>query len=160
MEQLNTLLKAQITIYQQLLNLSKLQVQELVLGNAVKVQGITAKSEELMKRLFVLDTERQAVVDEILQKYKIHDNVNLVKLIEMVDLKSKNSLLDLIYDLEKIADELKMYIEQNKILLAKAMQFIDFNINVITSTTASDTYAPQGQERNAIRKKKMFDQSI
>jgi flagellar biosynthesis/type III secretory pathway chaperone len=160
MEQLSVVLKAQIALYKELLALSKSQVQELMIGNAIKVQEITTKSEELMKKLLLLDNERQNVIDDIMQKYKMHDNVNLVGLIQLFDIKSKNFLLNLVYDLEQITDELKLYIEQNKILLAKAMQFVDFNINVITSTTASDTYAPQGQECNAVRKKKMFDQSI
>jgi len=160
MEQLSVVLKAQISLYKELLELSKSQVQELVIGNAIKVQEITTKSEEVMKKLMLLDTKRQIIIDGIAQKYKIHNNINLVRLIELLDLKSKDILLDLIYALEQIIDELKLYIEQNKILLTKAMQFIDFNINVITSTTASDTYAPQGQERNATTKKKIFDQSI
>lgn len=160
MEQLSMLLKAQITLYQQLLELSKSQGQELVDGKAIKVQKITNEIEEIMKKLVLLNNKQQAVIVAIRQQHKISDNVNLVRLIKLINLKSKDFLLDLIYELEKIADELKLYIGQNKILLTRAMQFIDFNINVITSTTASDTYAPRGQEGSANSKKKIFDQSI
>lgn len=160
MEQLSMILKAQITLYNQLVELNKLQSKELVAGKAIRVQEITKETEEIMKKLILLDSKRHVVIGEIMQQYKINDSVNLVNLIELTNSEWKDFLLNLIYELEKIADELKMHIEQNKILLTKAMRFIDFNINVITSTTASDTYAPQGQEGSANSKKKMFDQSI
>lgn len=160
MQQLSMILKAQITLYNQLLELNKAQSKEVAAGNAVKVQEITKEIEKIMKQLVLLDTKRQAVISEIMQQFKINDCVNVVELIELTDSELKDSLFNLIYELEKIADELKMYIERNKILLKKAMQFIDFNINVITSTTAGDIYAPQGQESSVTSKKKMFDQSI
>ncbi|MBP2630545.1 MAG: hypothetical protein H6Q70_1173 [Firmicutes bacterium] len=163
MEQLIIILKEQITLCEQLLDLSKSQSQELVNGNAIKVKKITNAISEKMKRLFLLDHRRQVVVEGIKQAHSINDPVSLVRLIESIesiDSTVKVSLLDLISALGKVADELKAYIQQNKLLLAKAMQFIDFNINVITSTTASDTYAPQGQEGCVTSKKKMFDQSI
>lgn len=163
MEQLGIILKEQITICEQLLALSKSQSQELVIGNAIKVKKITKVISEKMKQLFLLNHKRQAVIDGIKQTYKINDSVTLVKLVELVELvdgNAKESLLDLVGDLGKVAEELKAYIRQNKLLLAKAMQFIDFNINLITSTMASDTYAPKGQEGNGISKRKMFDQSI
>ncbi len=160
MEQLSIILKEQITICEQLLALSKSQSQELVIGNAIKVKKITKAISEKMKQLFLLNHKRQAAIDGIKQNYEINDSVTLVKLVELVDSNVKESLLDLINDLGKVVDELKAYIQQNKLLLAKAMQFIDFNINLITSTVASDTYEPKGQEGSGISKRKMFDQSI
>lgn len=160
MEQLSMILKAQITLSEQLLELSKLQTQELVVGNAMEVQKIVKNLEAIMKQFFLLETKRQTTINEVRQQYKINDEVNLVNLIELIHPKSKDFLFDLIRNLEQILDELKFYIQQNKILLNKAIKFIDFNINVITSTATSTTYAPQGQEGSAISKKKMFDQSI
>ena len=160
MEQLGMILKEQITLSEQLLELSKLQTQELVVGNAMEVQKIAQKIEIIMKQFLLLENKRQTTINEIRQQYKISDNVNLVKLIELLNPKSKDLLLDLIRSLEQVLDELRFYIQQNKILTKKAMNFINFNINVITSTSTSTTYAPRGQEGSAIRKKKMFDQSI
>jgi len=160
MEQLSMILKEQITLSEQLLELSKLQTKELVVKNAMKVQKIAGKIDFITKQLFLLEDKRQAVINEISQRCQISEPVNLVKLIELSNSKSKNLLLELIRSLEQILDELKFYIQQNKILLKKAMHFIDFNMNVITSTTASTTYAPQGHEGSAVSKKKMFDQSI
>ena len=56
-------------------------------------------------------------------------------------------------------NEIINYITKNKNLNDQAMRFINFNINVITGTTADTTYTAQNTG-NVITKKKMFDQSI
>lgn len=45
-------------------------------------------------------------------------------------------------------------------LLAHSKDFIDFQINVLTRTRASDTYAKEGTEESATRDIKMFDANV
>lgn len=162
MKQLIIILKAQITLYTQLVELSKSQTQNLVVGAADQVQAITKKTEKIIKQLSELESKRQNIIDTFMITYKINGKVTLEEFIERIQLDSSNKtvILNLTSELEKIADELKFYIHQNKMLLKKAVQFIDFNMNLITSTAAGTTYAPKGQEGNAISKRKMFDQTI
>jgi flagellar biosynthesis/type III secretory pathway chaperone len=162
MKQLIIILKAQITLYTQLVELSKSQTQNLVVGAADQAQVITEKTEKIIKQLSELESKRQNIIDTFMITYKINGKVELEEFVERIQLDSGNKtvILDLIFELEKIAEKLKFCIHQNKILLQKAMQFIDFNMNLLTSTTAGVTYAPKGQDGNVISKKKIFDQSI
>jgi flagellar biosynthesis/type III secretory pathway chaperone len=162
MEQLGIILKEQITLYKQLLELSKLQTQKLVIGAAEQVQAITKETEKIIKELSQLESKHQNIINTFMMTYKINGKVTLTEILEAAQLDSnkKIAILNLSSELEKIADELKSYTYQNQILLKKAMQFIDFNMNLITSTVAGATYAPKGQEGNAISKRKMFDQTI
>lgn len=162
MKQLIIILKAQIALYTQLVELSKSQTQNLVIGAADQVQSITKEAEKTIKQLLQLESKRQDIIDTMMITYKINGKVTITELIEKIQLdsNSKTVILNLISELEKIAEELKFYIHQNKILLQNAMQFIDFNMNLMTSTAAGATYAPKGQDGNAISKKRMFDQSI
>jgi flagellar biosynthesis/type III secretory pathway chaperone len=56
--------------------------------------------------------------------------------------------------------ELKEKNAKNSRLLHKTIEFINFNINIISQTVADTTYAPKGASSAAVRKKKMFDQII
>ncbi|WP_110955271.1 flagellar protein FlgN [Anaerosinus massiliensis] len=162
MKQLTVILKMQSTLYGQLLQLSKQQTEKLVANDAIEVQKAAKEIEKIMQQLSKLEIQRQESITACRAAYKMSENLTLRQLIEKIPnhTEDKENAVHLVIDLEEKTAELKEYINQNKILLEKAMQFIDFNVNLITSTSAGTTYAAKGQEGTAVSKRKMFDQSI
>ena len=76
-----------------------------------------------------------------------------------INIRKKQELMLKLLELNAVGEKIRNYIAKNKNLNDQAMRFINFNINVITGTTADTTYTAQNTG-NVITKKKMFDQSI
>ncbi len=60
----------------------------------------------------------------------------------------------------ELQKDLRRDIKRLSGLLAHSKDFIDFQINVLTRTRASDTYAKEGTEEPATRDIKMFDANV
>lgn len=159
-EELSVILKSQIAICRQLIDLSKFQTKELVRGKAMETGAVSIKMGEKLKQLALAEKKRKSVIVHLAEEYHIEGTFDLVNLIKTMNLASPDFLLTVVQDLESCIDELKTYSQKNKILLAQAMKFIDFNINVLASTIASITYVPKGRQNSGFNNKKIFDQSI
>ncbi len=110
-------------------------------------------------RLYKGDFEKETIINEIMYNQKINlANLTLLQTVEFSKDKKQELMLKVL-ELNAVGEKIRNYITKNKNLNDQAMRFINFNINVITGTTADTTYTAQNTG-NVITKKKMFDQSI
>ena len=105
------------------------------------------------------EKEKETIINEIMYNQKINlANLTLLQTVEFAKDKKQELMLKVL-ELNAVGEKIRNYITKNKNLNDQAMRFINFNINVITGTTADTTYTAQNTG-NVITKKKMFDQSI
>ena len=159
-ENFKKILQAQIALYQQLLDLSKRQTEALVKNDVLKVQDITGEIEVAMRQITILERKRQGLTETLIKRYGLQQNVSFVAFIQSANLKTTDFLLQLIQNLDEVIRKLKIYVQKNKALVDIALDYVSFNINIMASTAASVTYAPQGHEGVSVSKNKIFDQSI
>lgn len=99
------------------------------------------RKEELLQR-----TNKATLKDCLLSGKKENEQTSVIKLINKI---------------HGLKEKLKKELKTTRELLDRSKKFVDFHINVITSTKASVTYAPSGED-GALenRKVKMFDANV
>ena len=145
------LLKAQITLGRQLLSFSDLQKQYLLAGDAKNSAELTMKTEQLINKFSLLERKKQKLLQDYLESVINAEQDSTVE---------EDSVSQLEQRLRMVVFELKEKNAKNSSLLHKTIEFINFNINIISQTVADTTYAPKGASSAAVRKRKMFDQTI
>ena len=66
----------------------------------------------------------------------------------------------LLHRAQEFEDSLVREVASTRFLLEKGKKFVDFNINVMTQTVASDTYNQDAAESESRREIKMFDSTV
>jgi flagellar biosynthesis/type III secretory pathway chaperone len=145
------MLKAQITLGRQLLSFSDLQKQYLLAGDAQNSADVTMKTEQIINKFSLLERKKQKLLQDH-SECAINVNQN--------SMTPEDTVSQLEQRLRMIVLELKEKNAKNSSLLHKTIEFINFNINIMSQTVADTTYAPKGASNAAVRKKKMFDQTI
>lgn len=151
MTELIIMLKAQITLGRQLLSFGDLQKQYLLAGDAQNSADVTMKTEQIINQFSLLERKKQKL---------LQDHSGCAINVNQNSMTSEDTVSQLEQRLRMIVLELKEKNAKNSSLLHKTIEFINFNINIISQTVADTTYAPKGASSAAVCKKKMFDQII
>lgn len=136
LDQLITVLEAELSNYEQLLQLSTTKTEAIVNDNINIVKDITNKENLLVGKNQTLEKKRQTLISDIatvLNRDK--DTLTLTNLITILSNNPKEqSRLKVIRDrLENIINKLKSSNNQNGELINQALEFINFNINAVQS---------------------------
>ena len=155
--------KAIKLLREQMIICSRLNELFTGLNNALKesrsgsdVTSSVQSIEPLMKNLSDNDNK----IQEFLKSIEVP---NLKALIEAqpdgTERNVANSLLNKVWNLQK---RLRHQITNVARLLVNSKSFIDYNINVMTQTVASNTYGPMGSNNNLrnVQKRRMFDANV
>lgn len=137
------LVKAQLTLCRQLTELGERQ-REYILHNLCREMAETVKEQESAFRTFLQIEEKKRLLAKEGGAPAAEEDA-----LRLLEEKLRQGML-----------RLCQINRANEKLVTNEMKFIDFNINIMTQTTADDIYAPQGQGGSVISKKKMFDQTI
>jgi flagellar biosynthesis/type III secretory pathway chaperone len=147
MKEISILIKAQITLGKQLISLNAMQKQYLIERNTKQSSAVTLQTEQIMHKLAALENKKQQFLQNIGAAAGLQINTD-------------QSILDLKRQFQEIVVELKEQNTKNKILLKKNVEFIDFNINVMSRTVADPLYAAKGANNSILGRNKIFDQTI
>ncbi|MBB5336824.1 flagellar protein FlgN [Pectinatus brassicae] len=148
MKYLINILKNQSVKYKQLYESVEKQKNLLIVETTAEFAHHTHKIEILMNDIRILERNKQNW---------LNDNACKIE-----DLVSANSEIASLYDeVLLLANKVKRINECNRLLLKNKMEFITFNINVLTQTTGNSSYQSGGDlPAGNYKKIKMFDQSI
>ena len=158
-EKLNHNIDKMLLLTKNLLLAVEKQHQKLLNNDKIGFDEIIKEQSEITGKLLMCEKEKEIIINEIMYNQKINlANLTLLQTVEFAKDKKQELMLKVL-ELNAVGEKIRNYITKNKNLNDQAMRFINFNINVITGTTADTTYTAQNTG-NVITKKKMFDQSI
>ena len=158
-EKLNYNIDKMLLLTKNLLLAVEKQHQKLLNNDKIGFDEIIKEQSEITGKLLMCEKEKETIINEIMYNQKINlANLTLLQTVEFAKDKKQELMLKVL-ELNAVGEKIRNYITKNKNLNDQAMRFINFNINVITGTTADTTYTAQNTG-NVITKKKMFDQSI
>ena len=158
-EKLNHNIDKMLLLTKALLLAVEKQHQKLLNNDKIGFDEIIKEQSEITGKLLMCEKEKEIIIKEIMYNQKINlANLTLLQTVEFAKDKKQELILKVL-ELNAVGGKIRNYITKNKNLNDQAMRFINFNINVITGTTADTTYTAQNTG-NVITKKKMFDQSI
>lgn len=143
MENLIDVLEKESSEYEVLLELSGRKTPIIVSGNLENLQKITDEEQEAVSRVNNLDKKRMEVIADIANVLnKDVTSLKLANLIEMLEGRpAEQEALMASHDrLRASVRELKKINEQNRALLADALEMVEFEMNIFqASKTAPET---------------------
>ena len=81
-------------------------------------------------------------------------------LAKITDSEARGIAVHLLHRAQEFEDTLAREVMATRLLLEKGKQYVDFHINVLTRTVASDTYNQDAAAGESRREIKMFDSSV
>lgn len=127
---------------------------DVIVNNQVEeLQEIIKKEEELINRMALAEEERI----NLLYSWGVEKNIPLSRLVEKVP-EGKEELTDLGEKLFNLLEDIKIRNDLNSQLIEENLQWLDFNINLLTSASTSATY-DKGEKGQEV-KNKLFDRKV
>ena len=152
------ILAEMVKLYEALLQLSRLKRDILVSGKPQELETLTKQEEFLIFQIGKLEGQRQRTAKEIAGMYGVQgDSITLEQMRQLADPRTAESLAALNANLEKIVSEITPLNQINSDLIRKALDFINFNINLLTQSNAEPTYTTKGQNNQAAKPRALFD---
>lgn len=145
-DKLVLLLNQTLQIYQALVQLSQKKREILVKANPQALEQLTKQEEMLIIEAGKLEKLRLPLIKELVAALGLDtEQTALATLITHADSQTATKLRTISETFTNITDELAQLNAVNEKLIKQSLDFINYNINVLSQTTAESTYASKGQ---------------
>lgn len=159
-EELLTVLKKMLSIYQVILTLSHQKHEILVSAQSQELDQVTKQEEVLIMQIGKLEDLRGKLVSELMVEHGITaGEVSLTQLHAIATPVVVEQLENFGKELTDIMTEMVPINKLNTELIKQALVFINYNINILSQTVVGPTYAARGQE-NEQSKRIVFDARV
>ncbi len=140
------LLNQTLKIYQDLLQLSRKKREILIAANPQALEQVTKQEEMLIIEAGKLEKLRLPVTRELADALNMPpDQVAISALSEQADSETANQLRSLSKEFTEVSAELVKLNELNEKLIKQSLDYISYNINILSQSKAEPIYAPKGQ---------------
>jgi len=150
-------LQGQVGLYQQISALSA-QKKDFIVGNDIdSLRKIVAEENMVVPKVIRGDKERERIMKDICMVLnKGQEDMTLSYLVTLMENQPEHGELSEVVEKTKAAvHELNEINETNKVLIENALEFIDYNINLLHSTFA-DTPASYGSNYEEAMEQRSF----
>jgi flagellar biosynthesis/type III secretory pathway chaperone len=135
-DQLVDILKAQQNNYEQLLELSIQKTSVIVKGDVEALKAITSKENSFVGNNQHLERDRMKLMRDISTVLnKESETLTLTNLIELLSgqKQDQQKLKQISNNLSQVLKEIKIINDKNGMLINQALEYVDFNMNVLQS---------------------------
>lgn len=160
-EKLVAVLVNTVELYKAILQLSREKREILVAAKPQDLDSVTKQEELLILQAGRLEAFRGALLNEIAALHGIApQDLTLNKIRGLAEPAVAERLEQISADFDQIMAELAPVNALNAELIQRALRFINYNLNLITKSTTSPTYASQGGPGEDVQGRKLVDQKI
>jgi len=160
-DQLVMALEKEEEIYQDILDLSLKKKQAIIDGDVKNLEKIVNKEKALAMSLIKLDNIRVRIVNEILKENNVDSVENITELSEYINPMAKEKILKLKSKLNHVIKKVKNENELNKDLVEQQLDYIQFNIDLMTNVDlGSNNYSKEANDNVKKGRKNLFDAKI
>ncbi|MCT4619795.1 MAG: flagellar protein FlgN [Marinisporobacter sp.] len=160
-EQLILALSKEYEIYQDYLNLAKKKKAVIIEGNVKELEKITQQEQDSIRNIGKIDQIRTAIVGNLLHELNIEYVENIMELANYLDSSYREKVVTLKNRLGNLLREIQHISELNSKLIHQSLDYIEFNMNMVTSlNTEGSTYGDQATEKDMKKKSSIFDAKV
>lgn len=160
-EQLITALKKEYDIYRDYVDIAKKKKDIIIKGNIKELDYITGLEQDMILNMGKIDKIRAAIIGNLLNELQVQEIANMSELLSYLEEEDRVKVRSLKDQLEKVLQEIQELNELNGRLIQQSLEYINFNLNLMTSTnTQGTTYGNRADEKNIKTKPNLFDVKI
>lgn len=157
-EKLLSIIEKEARLYISLLGLSKQKTGVIISGDIKELENITKREQVLFKNVEKLEETREQVVSEIACSLGTESStLTISSIIANLDKAWAERLKEARDSILSTIDEIRKINMQNKVLIDTSLEYIDFSLNLVSSTSSKGvSYSRNGKEGND-EKRSLFD---
>lgn len=160
-EQLITALKKEYDIYRDYVDIAKKKKDLIIKGNIKELDHVTGLEQDMILNMGKIDKIRAAIIGNLLNELQVKEIANISELVPYLEEEDRVKVLSLKDKLEKVLQEIQELNDLNGRLIQQSLEYIDFNLNLMTSAnTQGTTYGNRADEKNVKTKPNLFDVKI
>lgn len=149
-EEIEKILMTLLKVLEELRTSSLEKTETIIANNIEKIQEITKKEEKLAGMIAELERQRQ----EIFHTWGIDKDTPISSIAEKLPEGGKD-LIGMREDMLKLIEEINIRNDLNKDLIEENLDWIDFNMNLITSLDSNPSY--KDEDKKSIN---IFDRKV
>ncbi|MBB6216410.1 flagellar biosynthesis/type III secretory pathway chaperone [Anaerosolibacter carboniphilus] len=160
-EQLITVLKEECNLYKDYLDLAREKKTAVIKGEIKELDHITKREQNMIVNMGKVDQIRTAIIGNILLEKNIASVETISELADLIEEPARATILKLKDNLAALLEETKNLNHINSELLQQALEYVDYNINLLTSAQPqSSTYGNKADEKDLKARANIFDAKI
>ncbi|NLV89647.1 MAG: flagellar protein FlgN [Tissierellia bacterium] len=153
-EELELILNKELDVLKELKELT-FEKTDIIINNKIRdLEAMTKKEEALINQIALLEEEREKLLDT----WGVAPNTPISSIIERIP-GEKGDLPHIKYEMHHIMEELYLRNQLNRDLIEENLQWIDFNINLISNMQVQPGYGKDNKD-NKIPGKSIFDRKV
>jgi len=160
-EELFCVLEEETGCYKTLLDMADNKKDVIIRGDVPSLQEITKIEQELAGHILRLEKKRMNTLDDIcLVLNKNSEEITISKLVDILLGEEKNQLRQMNENLIAILSKLRQSNEICTKLIQQSLEFIDFTVNAVQSTTSAsmgNSYQAKGNRSDEFQGRNFFD---
>ena len=135
-----------LQVYQALLQLSHRKREILTVANSQELEQLTKQEEMLVIQAGKLEKIRLTIIQELAAGLGLPTSqLILSTLAKHADGPTAVKLIEINKTFSEVTRELAKLNKLNSMLIQQSLDYVSYNINILSQNKADPTYAPQGQ---------------
>ena len=159
-EELKEILKNEVLLYQTLLELGQKKKEIITQGKVKELDQITQVEQSLVLKIGKEEQTREKVVEMIRKEVSLRDDITVSELIYHLEEEDQQALEVERQNLLSILGSIKETNDLNKVLIQDSLEFIKFNLNLLTRTEETGSYSQNRGRNQATQRNNLFDIKI
>jgi signal transduction histidine kinase len=148
--QLIDIIGREAALFESFLELLEEQQRMLVANDVEGLNRVTERQREKLAESQILNRRREELIEQIKQVNAIEGDLNVTRLLEMVDSDQAQQLTKLRNIIHNLNEKITAVRNQNAMLLNRSREYIAKTMEMLSRINApSDTYAASGAQQGA-----------
>lgn len=158
-EELKDVLLEELKAYEEMLELTIKKTDIITSGRINDLDSLTHMENSLILRLGQFEDKREKVVKNIQKQFGMEEDSTLTDILNRIDNadKIKQDIGNITKKLSKVLDTLKEKNNLNSLLIKDTLEYIELNINLLTSASDQGTYNNKVQKEQNSQNISLFD---
>lgn len=159
-EELREVLAEELHIYEDMLELTKKKTEIITNGQINDLDNITQIENSLILKLGQFENRREKIVNNIQKQFQIEDELSITDILDCIEDKEdgiKQEMNGMIEKLSSVLKEIKEKNDLNSLLIKDTLEYIELNINLLTSVSEQGTYNNRIKKEQTSQKISLFD---
>jgi flagellar biosynthesis/type III secretory pathway chaperone len=152
-EELIEILKEELEVLHVLKELVYEKTDIIINNDIEKLEKLTKKEEEFINKMAIVEEKRLKLMDS----WGVGDNISISDVIEKIP-EEKKDLMEIKNRLFSVFSDIKGRNEINNKLINDNLQWLDFNMNLISSVQTPTTYGQENKGSGA--NNSLFDRKV